>query len=79
MVSCGDLNTWRGAGQSGSASPGAAAQMNVRLRDWDTPKLPALRTPNRTLYPISSNDRSVRRKVKDLLCDTKLRTFSKRK
>ena len=35
-------------GQSGSASPGAAPQMNVRFRDWDTPKLPAFRTPKRT-------------------------------
>jgi hypothetical protein len=48
MQSCGDLNTVSGRGQSGSVSPGAAAQMNVRLRDCDTPKLPAFSTPKRT-------------------------------
>ena len=48
IVSCGDLNTWRTCGHSGSLSPGAAAQMNVRLRDCETPKLPALSTPKRT-------------------------------
>jgi hypothetical protein len=48
MVSCGEWNTCWGEGQSGSASPGAAAQIKVRLRDWLTPKLPALSTPKRT-------------------------------
>ena len=48
MQSCGDAKTVRGCGHAGSVSPGAAAQMKVRLRDCDTPKLPALSTPKRT-------------------------------
>jgi hypothetical protein len=48
MVSWGERKTWTGVGHSGSFSPGAAAQMKVRLRDWDTPKLPAFSTPKRT-------------------------------
>lgn len=37
MVSCGEWKTCMGVGQLGSFSPGAAAQMMVRLRDWGTP------------------------------------------
>lgn len=55
MVSCGDLKTCSGLGQSGSTLPGATPQMNVRLRDWLTPKLPAFSTPNRTCRVHSGN------------------------
>jgi hypothetical protein len=48
MVSCGERNTCSGAGQAGRSLSGATPQMNVRLRDWLTPKLPALSTPKRT-------------------------------
>ena len=37
MVSWGLWKTWMGVGHSGSVSPGAAAQMMVRLRAWGTP------------------------------------------
>jgi hypothetical protein len=48
MVSCGEWKTCSGAGHSGISLPGATPQMNVRLRDWLTPKLPAFSTPKRT-------------------------------
>ena len=47
---------WSSCGQSGSRSPGAAAQMKVRLRDWLTPKLPAFSTPNRTYSGYKSSE-----------------------
>ena len=48
MVSWGVRKQCMRRGQSGSSSPGAAAQMKVRLRDCATPKLPAFSTPKRT-------------------------------
>ena len=54
MVSCGERKMCSSCGQSGSRSPGAAAQMKVRLRDWLTPKLPAFSTPKRTCKHFAS-------------------------
>ena len=48
MVSWGERKTCSSDGQSGRGLPGATPQMKVRLRDWLTPKLPALSTPKRT-------------------------------